>query len=542
MLTLTIVAILLVAVLAHVSGGRMARDGGIAPALDTRAMAVFVFVATFGILWYSWAARTPIPVVHDELAYAFQAQVFARGLWALPPSPFPGFWEQPHVLVEPVVAAKYFPGHSLVLALGARAGWMPLMPLLMQSGIGVLLFVLARRVAGGAVALLAWVIWLFTPMVLYFGPSYYSEGTTGLCWLAGWFALLEWRATRHVGWLLTLATLCAWCAITRPLTAVAFAVPVGVVVLRDSVAGRRWRDLALALVLGMAVLSILPLWSAHTTGDWRVTPLALYTRSYMPFDVPGFGVNTTTPLRTPAPELAQWVDSYASIHVRHVPGVLLSAFAERVRYLYTSIWGATSGLLGVFAIIGLLTMGGEAAFAVGTSVLLIVVYLVYATPARWTLYYYEATPAFAYLSAAGLAWAASMIGRPRGVPASPDFEWSAPRWAGALTAAALVFALSGAVTLRVIRAQHIADRRFLARFDTLLASIHDPKAVVFARYPRTHNPLETLVQNVADPAAARIWVVFDRGEVANARLLATVPDRKAYLFDAALGRTYQYEP
>ena len=50
MLTLTIVAILLVAVLAHVSGGRMARDGGIAPALDTRTMAVFVFVATFGIL------------------------------------------------------------------------------------------------------------------------------------------------------------------------------------------------------------------------------------------------------------------------------------------------------------------------------------------------------------------------------------------------------------------------------------------------------------------------------------------------------------
>lgn len=240
MLTLTFVAILFVALLAHVSGGRATHGGeGIARALDSRAILACVFLTTFGVLWYSWAAWNPIPVVHDEMAYVFQAQVFARGIWALPAPPFPAFWEQPHFLIEPTVTIKYFPGHPLVLAVGALVGWMALMPLVLQSSIAVLLYVLARRVSSGAVALLAWVIWLFTPMVLYFGASYFSEATPAI-------------------------------------------------------------------------------------------------------------------------------------------------FGQRVLYLFISTWGVTSGLLGVFAVLGLLTVGAEVAFAVGSGLLLIVAYLAYATPARCT--------------------------------------------------------------------------------------------------------------------------------------------------------------
>ena len=135
-------------------------------------------------------------MVHDEMAYLLQAEIFARGRWALASPPMPEFWEQPHVLVVPMLAAKYFPGHSLVLAVGALLGWPPLMPLVLQATSAVLLFVLGRRLANGGVALLAWVIWLTTPMVLYLGPSYFSEGTTTVCWLAGWFTLLRWREAR----------------------------------------------------------------------------------------------------------------------------------------------------------------------------------------------------------------------------------------------------------------------------------------------------------------------------------------------------------
>ena len=41
------------------------------------------------------------------------------------------------------------------------------------------------RVASGGVAFLAWVVWLFTPMVMYFGASYFAQATPTACWLTG---------------------------------------------------------------------------------------------------------------------------------------------------------------------------------------------------------------------------------------------------------------------------------------------------------------------------------------------------------------------
>lgn len=102
--------------------------------------------------------------------------------------------------------------------------------------------------------------------------------------------------------------------------------------------------------------------------------------------------------------------------------------------------------------------------------------------------------------------------------------------------------LPGIVALRIIRGQHVSDRKVLARFDKLLKSIPDPKAIVFVRYAATHNPHVTFVRNVANPETQRIWVVYDRGEAENARLLASVPERTAYLFDESHGRTYVYDP
>lgn len=542
MLTLSAVAILVLAALAHLSGGRVAREGGsLQRLLESRLIIGVVFVSTFVVLWYSWAGWTPAPVVHDELAYVFQAQVFARGMWALPAQPFPEFWTQPHILVEPMVAAKYFPGHALVLALGALAGWMPLVPLLLQAGGGVLVYALARRVSSGGVALLTWIIWLFTPMVLFFGPSYFSEGTTAICWLAGWYALAEWRSTRKLPWLLAVALFTGWCTITRPLTGLAFAIPVGFVVLRQAAAERRWSDLALATLVGIAVLGIVPLWSAHTTGNWRVTPVALYTQYYLPFDVPGFGAVALPPARALPPHLAHWVDSYASLHATHVPARLPAILGQRLLFLFTSTWGMTSGVLGVFALLGLFTASAEVAFAVGSSLLLIIVYLAYATPARWTLYYFESTPALAYLTAAGLAAAAAMIGRPAGTPPSPGFRWSSPRWTGALVGVALSLLLPGMVAVSIVRRQHTGNMKYLRRFDGLLASVHDPRAVMFVRHAESYNPLGTFVRNVANPDTARIWVVHDRGDAENARLLAVAHGRRAYLFDERQGRTYDYE-
>ncbi|MEO7456245.1 MAG: hypothetical protein ABIY52_08280 [Gemmatimonadaceae bacterium] len=543
MLTLTFLAIAVLALLAHRSGGRSGPDRErLATLLDSGAIVALVFAVTFVVLWYSWAAVNPVPVVHDEMAYVLQSQIFARGAWSLPSPPLPLFWEQPHVLVEPSLTSKYFPGHSLVMTPGALLGWPALMPLLLQSSIATFLYVLARRIANGGVALLAWVAWLFSPMVLYFGAAFYSEGTTTACWLAGWYALLEWRRTRSAGWLLAVAAFTGWDAITRPLTGLAYAIPVAVIVLRDVVTLRAWRQLAMAFAVGTAVVGILPLWSAKTTGNWRLTPQTLYTREYMPYDVPGFGIDSTAPTHSITPELVQLNNVYSAYHRTHTPAHLPRELYDRLRDLGISAWDSWSGILGIFALLGLLALGAESAFALASCVVLILAYLLYATPPQWTLYYYETVPTLAFLSATGMAWAASQLGRPRGAPNAAALGWHSPRWTRALAATAGVLVLPGLLAMQTLHRQHISDRRAVAQFAGLMSSIHDPKAILFVRYSGMHNPHVAFVRNSANLERERVWVVYDRGEVENARLLSLAPGRKAYLFDEQHGQTFVYDP
>jgi hypothetical protein len=290
------------------------------------------------------------------------------------------------------------------------------------------------------------------------------------------------------------------------------------------------------------VIAIIPVWSARTTGDWRLTPLLLYTRMYMPYDVPGFGLVTTPPARAVTPELLNLNHAYSSLHVDHFPSRLPAILRERAFFLWVSAYGATSGIMGVFAFLGLRTLTRETAFAVGSGVFLLVVYLVFATPPTWTLYYYESIPAYAFLSASGLAWVASLIGRPLGHAAAPTFSWRSPRWTHALALGAVMLVLPGFVSFKILQAGHHTDRVQLERFYRLLATIHDDRAVMFVRHSPMHDVHVQFVQNTAHPSTERVWVVYDRGDGENARLLVDAPGRKAYLFDETSGRTYIYNP
>ncbi len=543
MLTLTLLGVVMLGISAHFSGPLTKIDQGmLVRAFASRRMLAAVFAITFVVLWCSWGAWNPIPVVHDELAYVLQAQIYARGHWSLPSPPLPLFWEQPHVLTEPRLVAKYFPGHPLLLTIGVLLGWNALMPLVLQSTCAVLVFVLARRIASGAVAFMTWIVWLFSAMVLYFGASFYSEATTTVCWLAGWYALLEWRETRYLRWLVLVALFTGWDAIARPLTGVAYALPIAVVVLRDVFMQHRWKQLAVAFAVGAAVIAIVPLWSALTTGDWSVTPLTLYTREYMPYDAPGFGLITTPPAHTTTPDLQQLNNVYSSVHVNHYPSTLLNTLGERAQYLAVSVWGTWNGVLIVFAALGLLTLGPAGAVAVGTGVVLLLTYLVFATPAQWTLYYYETMPGYAFLTASGLAWAAALAGRPRGELRSEQTRWTSPRWSRALVTASLIFVLPGIGALASLRNGHRRERRKLVQFATLLRSIHDKRVVMFVRYKGNHDPHVTFVRNVANLDTEQIWVVYDRGDAENARLLKIAAGRKAFLFDELQGKTYVYDP
>ena len=92
--------------------------------------------------------------------------------------------------------------------------------------------------------------------------------------------------------------------------------------------------------------------------------------------------------------------------------------------------------------------------------------------------------------------------------------------------------LVGAMTVAeapAITPQIVADHGY---YDSFRASLPDgpDSAIVFVRYDPSHNDGLSLVRNLPDVRAARIWTVYDRG-AENAQLLRLAPRRKAYLFD-----------
>jgi hypothetical protein len=267
-------------------------------ALGSRHAPWVLGILTTAFYWWLAGAWTPYARVHDEASYLLQAQTFALGRWTNPSPPIPAFFEQYHVFVEPAFFSKYPPGHGLLMVPGIWLGLPALMPMLLHGVAGALLFLLARRVANPWVALLTWVLWLGARANVQFRPTYFSEATSSALWLAGWWALLEWRSTRQRRWLVALAACTGWMAITRPLTAAAFAVPIAIVALWDIVRGRLWRDAAIAFVAGTAVVAIMPLWSQMSLGQVRPSPYTLYSDVYFPFDRMGFGIDSSPARRS----------------------------------------------------------------------------------------------------------------------------------------------------------------------------------------------------------------------------------------------------
>lgn len=547
MLLLSITGVLLAVVLArrlrgrdgaalspdHSAGGA---EGWLARALASRWIVAAIGAVTIAALWWCWGVWNPLPVVQDELAYVLQSQIFAGGRWAAPSPPLPEFFTQAHVLVVPAVAAKYPPGHAIMLAPGAAAGFVALVPLVLAGLSGALLFVVARRVANGAVALLSWVVWLSSPMVQRFMPGFYSESTTTACWLGGWLALLEWRETRQRRWLVVLAVIVGVGAITRPLTMLVYAIPVGGVVLHDVARRRAWSDLAVAAAAGCAMLAILPLWSAATTGDWTRSPVGLYTQQYMPWDVPGFGFDATPPARALPPDLAALGQLFRPMHEAHTAARLPAILQLRTEILAHGMWRSYIVLMPL-TVIGLLALTPASMIAAGTSLLLLLAYLGYAFSPAWTLYYLEMAPVLAYFTAAGVAVLASSVRR---FPGWREARWRSPALASAIVAGTALLAIPGMRGAIYARQLHRAEIAYRQEFARALAGLPRYPAVLFVRYGPQHNPHTSLVRNEPDLPHAPVWVVHDRGPAENARLLALAPHRVPYLLDEARNGIFPY--
>jgi hypothetical protein len=496
-------------------------------ALDARLAAVEAPLGRFGpwiaalismaVVWYVWGELIPIAWIHDEASYLLQADILARGRWTLPSPAIPEFFEQPHVLVVPALASKYPPGHALLLTLGSLVGFPPLVPLVLTGVSAALVFALGRRVANAWVGLIAWWLWLTAPIVLRFQPSYLSQVTTGMLWLAAWWWLLDWRETRGRKPFLLLAAAIGWCAITRPLTALVLALPIGIYVLWRVARTGGWRDLGLGILVGSAILAILPLSSALTTGSWREWPVERYRADYMPFDKPGFALDSTPPRRAVTPVVQSHNIYFSAARKRLTADALPEIASLRALNLVTGWFQNVRLPLIVFAIAGLIVMPGTVAFGLVTAALLFAAHLTYAHDQAWTLYYIEGTPVIAVLMALGI--------------------WRVSRWATrsetrAPLGAALILPVLVAFSLPAIgdwRSDHLTRGAFDRRFAKALRGVEGP-AVIFLRYSPQLGVHPSVVFNFAEPDRAPVWVVHDLGP-RNAELLRVAPTRKAYTLD-----------
>lgn len=504
------------------------RFGGLQRFVDSRVAPLAVAVVMMLVIWYVWGSLNALPVVHDEASYLLQAQTFARGRWTMPSPPLPQFFEQFHVFVVPHFASKYPPGHGILMVPGIWLGLPGLVPLLLNGLAAALLFILVRRVTNGWIALLTFLLWLLMSGNLVFRSSYFSENTSSVLWLAGWLALLEWRENPRERWLVAMAACIGWMAITRPLTAVGFGIPIGVIVLWRTASTRQWRTLVRPALLGVAILSLIPIWSARTTGNWRETPYALYSKLYFPFDAMGFGFDSTPPERQLPPDMRPFVDGFGPVHAEHVVDRLPRILFDRWHVMFIDEFRGNRLPLAVFAVLSLAALPLAGWFAIGGSILLTLCYLAFAHPAPWDLYYLEIFPLLPFLTACGI-WGTWLAIIKRSDPR---------RQLGlAIPQAAVAAVIAGVLLLQPLHAEVTRAKRYQyrtrvnrAHLAEMTALLPGAQTMVFVHYGSNHSVNDALISNDADLANTKTWLVHDLG-VADTALLARAPDRTPYLYD-----------
>ncbi|HET7009994.1 MAG TPA: hypothetical protein VFI11_04395 [Anaerolineales bacterium] len=357
------------------------------------ALALFFAAASAAAsLFVSSSVFERMPHVEDEFAFLWQAEMMGRGrLWIESPP-------QPESFLVPFVVdhdgkrfGKYPPGWPATLSLGAAAGAPHLVNALLVGLAVWWTYRLAARLAGHGPGALAALLTATSPMLLMLSGSLMSHLLTMLLavvWTCAWLDLSagDTGAGRvPVGMLIFVAGLSlGLMALTRPLTALAVALPFGVHGAFLVIRGHRSVRLHLAAVAILALLvgGLLFVWQWEVTGDPLLNPYSLWWS----YDRVGFG-----PGIGPMPEGHSF--ALAVNNTRHSLNAWLHDLFG---------WPYLSWILipaGLFA----LRRRPEAWLMVSVFASLVVTYMAYWV-GSWLLgprYFVEALPALAAVSAAG---------------------------------------------------------------------------------------------------------------------------------------------
>ena len=225
-----------------------------------------------------------------------------------------------------------------------------------------------------------------------FRAGFFSETLTGATCLLAWYGLVRWREERAPRWLVLVSLSLAVAAITRPLTALVFAIPVAVVVLRDAARRRLWRQVRVSALVALPVIALLPLQNVATGGPWWELPYGRYTREYLPFDHMGLGLDDAAPTRARPPDIERLAQAFAAFHADYTASRLPAALVARTRVFFADLAGDWALLAFALAILGVAAGPAALRFAAGSAAALFLAHLAYAHPPQWSIYYAEALP------------------------------------------------------------------------------------------------------------------------------------------------------
>lgn len=198
--------------------------GGIVQRLLAMTLVMVAFGAT---LLVSRTVFERLPHLEDELAYVYQAQVFARGNIVLQsPDPHNPYWKPFVVNYSGNRFSKYTPGWSLLLAPGVLMGFTPIINALFSALAIALTYRMSEEVFNADTGVIAALLMTFSPMFLLLGGSLMGHTAALAC--AMWFVYSYWRLEqkrRVLWWGLAAGFGLGLLTVNRPLTGIAISTP-----------------------------------------------------------------------------------------------------------------------------------------------------------------------------------------------------------------------------------------------------------------------------------------------------------------------------
>ncbi len=403
-----------------------------APALPgiARLLALLLALATFGLT--AAVSRSPferLPHLEDEIAYLYQARIFAGGNLVIPtPEPRISYWQPFVVDYEGRRFGKYPPGWPLLLSVGVLLGQPWVVNAFLATLAVALTYRLGRELFDAETGVVAALLTAISPTFLLLSGSLMAH-TAALWWgalLA--FALLRLERTRRARWAALGGLALGMLVNTRPLTALGLALPftlaAGLSLLRGvgrALAGPGARGLpggggtavvrlGLAFAVAAGVVSALtPIYNQAAVGD----PLGnLYTLVWE-YDRLGFGPCCGRTGHTPEKALRNLRFDLA-LWSSDLFGWQMSEATHGWLQTHTG-WWLGQGLSWAWLPVGLAAARRKrwAWLLAGMFAGLVGVHLLYWIGAQTysARYYSEAIPALALLSAAGVTAAARRASR-----------------------------------------------------------------------------------------------------------------------------------